>query len=415
MIITKEIILFLYEFVDKKEFDESLYYFEDKIKDLNIDTYEFVINIKNIIKKNLISQSKDKDLNLDDELIKNLLDLFLKKYKIIDDYRCNFVLSLYSIEEMSRIKSIELNNYYLSCASSHLRLYKKEECNEYNKFLLYFNKGKYIDLYELNIKYDLDECYITDILDFGNNQIIVLFINLIFLFKIENDNLIMVKFIKEKYKLIRCHKYGKSNILVGSEGNMVIYEIKNGNYFQKIVKYDFGNGFRQNYYYFFDKMIIVNNMSFFQIFTYNKIFKLNKLKNDYIISKYKRILICYIKKINKFVLEEFGIGKHKLILTDFDKIYDEIILPEQVVNIQEYSNNDEFIVLLFLSFNKYKIENDKIKLVFSTQIKKKDALQDIFHIMEIPGDKYILTGMNGYMIYKWDKNDEINDVNGDND
>ena len=70
MIITKEIILFLYEFVDKKEFDESLYYFEDKIKDLNIDTYEFVINIKNIIKKNLISQSKDKDLNLDDELIK---------------------------------------------------------------------------------------------------------------------------------------------------------------------------------------------------------------------------------------------------------------------------------------------------------------------------------------------------------
>ena len=35
--------------------------------------------------------------------------------------------------------------------------------------------------------------------------------------------------------------------------------------------------------------------------------------------------------------------------------------------------------------------------------------------MEIPGDKYILTGMNGYMIYKWDKNDEINDVNGDND
>ena len=76
MIITKEIILFLYEFVDKKEFDESLYYFEDKIKDLNIDTYEFVINIKNIIKKNLISQSKDKDLNLDDELISTIIIKF---------------------------------------------------------------------------------------------------------------------------------------------------------------------------------------------------------------------------------------------------------------------------------------------------------------------------------------------------
>ena len=69
MILIKEIILFLYEFIYKKEFDESLYYFENRIKDLNIDKNEFVIKLKNIIKKNLISQSKDKDLNIDDDLI----------------------------------------------------------------------------------------------------------------------------------------------------------------------------------------------------------------------------------------------------------------------------------------------------------------------------------------------------------
>ena len=52
----------------------------------------------------------------------------------------------------------------------------------------------------MNIKYAQDENYINDILEIANNEIIILFINLMFLFKIENDDFHMINLTQERNK-----------------------------------------------------------------------------------------------------------------------------------------------------------------------------------------------------------------------
>ena len=89
--------------------------------------------------------------------------------------------------DLSRIKTISLKDYYISCASDMLRLYKKNECKEINKFFLYSKKGKYIKLYDMKINFPEPENSINDILEIYKNIIIVLFINFIFVFKVENN------------------------------------------------------------------------------------------------------------------------------------------------------------------------------------------------------------------------------------
>ena len=106
-------------------------------------------------------------------------------------------------------------------------------------------------------------------------------------------------------------------------------------------------------------MIIINDKKCIKVFSIDKKFKLSNIKYDYIIRKYTRIKLCYMIKLDIFVLLEQSLSRYKLILTDFDKIYDEIIISYSSLNIQEFSKNDEFLVLHLEHFSKYKIENKR--------------------------------------------------------
>jgi len=413
MIITKELCIDLYEFLQIKDDIKKSEYLDKISAKLNISIDNLIEQIKEINSKKLFLEKKDKDLNLSEDSIETLFSLFLDNYKSFSKLIFFFELSRCNEEDLSRIKTIELKDYYISCASDNLRLYKKEECNELNYFFYYYNKGKNINLYDMKIKYVQDENYINDILEIAHNEIIVLFINLMFLFKIENDDFKMINYTQERYKLVKCKKYNEKQIIVGSEGYILVYEKKYNYSFQKIAIYNLNNKYRKNYY-FFNKIIMVNTYESIELFFIDKKFRLTKIKKDYIIPKYTRIKVCYMKKINMFVLLKNTLGKQSLILTDFENIYDEIMAPLYACNIQEYSKTDEFLLLFLEYFGKYKIENNKIKIVFLVKIKCNNNFKDFIHIKQISDDKYFITGMNGYLIYRYDKNDEKDLIDEEN-
>ena len=56
-----------------------------------------------------------------------------------------------------------------------------------------------------------------------------------------------------------------------------------------------------------------------------------------------------------FILLKNTLGKHSLVLTDFENIYDEVMASGYANNIQEYSKTDEFLLLFLEYFGKYKI------------------------------------------------------------
>ena len=411
MEITAELCVAIYDFLEK-EFNERLDYLEEISKKLNINTDELIKQVKEIVSNDLYSQRKDKDLTLSVESIKILLSTFLDNYKICKELEYHFFLSKIGNDDLSKIKTISLKDYYISCASDMLRLYKKDECKEINTFYIYWNKGKYINLYNMKIDFPEEENYINDILEIYNNIIIVLFINYIFLFKIENNNFNMIFSRSERFKLIKCAKYDSTKILVGSEGNLLIFEKMHNFSLQKIAKYDFRENIRKSYY-FFNNMIVVDNNLSIRIFSIDKKFKLTNIKKEFIINKNKLYKICYIKKYNMFILLENYLTGKKIILTDFDKIYDEKKLSIDANFIQEFSENDDFWILMLKEFCKYKVENNKLKLIFNFKIKKIDRFQEHFHILQISDKLYFITGMNGFIIYESEQNDEQN-VNNDN-
>ena len=411
MKITAELCVAIYDFLEK-EFNERLDYLEEISKKLNINTDELIKQVKEIVSNDLYSQRKDKDLTLSVESIKILLSTFLDNYKICKELEYHFFLSKIGNDDLSKIKTISLKDYYISCASDMLRFYKKDECKEINTFYIYWNKGKYINLYNMKIDFPEEENYINDILEIYNNIIIVLFINYIFLFKIENNNFNMIFSRSERFKLIKCAKYDSTKILVGSEGNLLIFEKMHNFSLQKIAKYDFRENIRKSYY-FFNNMIVVDNNLSIRIFSIDKKFKLTNIKKEFIINKNKLYKICYIKKYNMFILLENYLTGKKIILTDFDKIYDEKKLSIDANFIQEFSENDDFWILMLKEFCKYKVENNKLKLIFNFKIKKIDRFQEHFHILQISDKLYFITGMNGFIIYESEQNDEQN-VNNDN-
>lgn len=408
MNITAELLFALYDFIEK-DFNEKLDYLDEISKKLNKSTDELIKQIKEIVSHDLYSERKDKDLTLSVESIKTLFNTFLEYYKKCKEVQYHFILSEFQEADLSRIKTISLKDYYISCASDMLRLYKKNECKEINNFFLYSKKGKYIKLYDMEINFPEPENSINDILEIYKNIIIVLFINFIFVFKIENNTFNMINSTRERFKLVKCGKYENTKILVGSKGNLLIFE-KNYNFsLQKIANYDFGENYRKNYY-FFNKMIVVNNNISIRIFSIDKKLKLTNIKKEFKIHKNKRYKICYMKKFNMFVLLENYLIKKKIILTDFDKIYDEKKVSNNANFIQEFSENHEFWLLLLEELSKYKVENNELKLIFNVKINKNDFFQDHFHNLQISDKLYFITGMNGFIIYEYEQNDEKNSI-----
>ena len=117
-----------------------------------------------------------------------------------------------------------------------------------------------------------------------------------------------------------------------------------------------------------------------------------------------------MKKFNMFVLLENYLTKKKIILTDFDKIYDEKKISNNANFIQEFSENHEFWLLLLEELCKYKVENNELKLIFNVKINKNDFFQDHFHNLQISDKLYFITGMNGFTIYEYEQNDEKNSI-----
>ena len=404
MIITKELVISLYDYT-KKDIENKFDYLDEITKKLNISTEEFITQIEEIVSQNLYLEKKEKDLDVSESVLDTLFKLFLEHYTLSNELKRHFILSEYIEEDMSKIKTIELKNYYISAASDQLRLYIKNELPQEDSFLLPAKNRIYINLYEMDVNFAQPENYINDMLEISDNLLIVLFINLIFLFNIENNKFTMIKLLREKYKLVKCCKYDKRKIMIGNEKNILIYEILDNFVLQKIAIIELGIKYRKNYY-FFNKIIMVNTYESILLFSIDKKFQLTKIKKDYIIPKYTRIKVCYMKKINMFVLLKNTLGKHSLILTDFENIYDEVMAPLYACNIQEYSKTDEFLLLFLEHFGKYKIENNKIKLIFLVKIKCNNNFKDFIHIKQISDDKYFITGMSGYLIYRYDKNDE---------
>ena len=402
MIITKELVFSLYDYI-KKEIDEKFDFLDEITKKLNISTEEFIIQINEIVSKKLYLEKKDKDLDMSESLLETLFKLFLEYYNKSNELRRNFILTEYLEEDLSKIKTIELQNYYISSASDQLRLYKKKELVKEDSIISPQKNKISIHLYDIDIDFAQPENPINDMLEISDNLLIVLFINLIFLFNIQNNKFNMIKYLSEKYKLVKCYKFDKTKIMIGSEKNLLIYEILENFVIQKISIIELGIEYRKNYY-FFNKIIVVNNRKIIQLFSIDKKYKLTKIKKDYIIKKNTRIKIGYIQKLNMFVLLENCLTRHKLILTDFDKVYDEIEVSIKSNYIQELSQTDEFLLLFLENFSKYKIENNKFKLIFSVKYVK--DFPDYAHIMQISNDSYFVTGMNGYLVYKYDKKDE---------
>ena len=128
MIITKELCIDLYEFLQIKDNIKKSEYLDKISAKLNISIDNLIEQIKEINSKQLFLEKKDKDLNLSEDSIKTLFSLFLDNYKSFSKLIFFFEFSRCNEEDLSRIKTIELKDYYISCASDNLRLYKKEEC-----------------------------------------------------------------------------------------------------------------------------------------------------------------------------------------------------------------------------------------------------------------------------------------------
>ena len=406
MIITKELLLYMYEYIKIDDIPKKFEYLDEISKKLNINVKNLVEQIKEIDSKNLYEEKKEKDLNFNKDTLKTLFELFIKNYKNCEKIKIMFLLNEYNYYSLGLIKSIVLKDYYISISSDRIRLYKKENNYENNSFYR-LGKEKYIDLYGMNINFHLDEMSINDILEISNNVIIVLFINFIFIFNIENDNFNMIKYIKENKMLLKCSKYNEK-IMICSTSDLIIYEKKDDFSLQKVTNIKIGKIIVCSY--FFNNIIVTNDKKYIRIFSIDKKCKLSKIKNDYFIKNDTRIKICYMKKIKKFILLEDCLCRKKLILTDFDKTFDEIIISSLSHNIQEYSKDDEFLVLELDYFSKYKIENNKFKFVFQIHIIKVDKFQDNDNIFQISDDLYLITGMNVTVIYKYNKKDEVKEI-----
>ena len=183
-------------------------------------------------------------------MLDTLFKLFLEHYTLSNELKRHFILSEYIEEDMSKIKTIELKKYYISAASDQLKLYKKNELPQEDSFLLPAKNRIYINLYEMDINFAQPENYINDMLEISDNLLIVLFINLIFLFNIENNEFNMIKLLQERYKLVKCCKYDKTKIMIGSEKNLLVYEILDNFALQKIAIIELGIEYRKNYYFF---------------------------------------------------------------------------------------------------------------------------------------------------------------------
>ena len=159
---------------------------------------------------------------------------------------------------------------------------------------------------------------------YHKNDFKFIIFNFIFIFRIENNDFNRINLIKEKYYLLKCSKYDNKKIIVGSTSNLLIYQKNNAYSLQKAAKIRIWINIIN--YYFFNKMIVINDKKCIKVFSIDKKFKLSNIKYDYIIKKYTRIKLCYMIKLDIFVLLEQSLSRYKLILTDFDKIYDEIII-----------------------------------------------------------------------------------------
>lgn len=408
MLITKELILYIYNYIEIKDIQKRFEYLDEISKKLNINIDNLVSQIKEINSKNLYEEKKEKDLDFSIDTLKSLFNIFLEIYEACQKIKVSFILNEYSYYDLSRIKSIELKDYYISTACAQISSYKKVEFNVKDN-LYFLKKEKSIDLYEMKIDFAQYEEYISDIMEIADNIIIVLFINFIFIFRIENNDFNRINFIKEKYYLLKCSKYDNKKIIVGSTSNLLIYQKNNDYSLQKVAKIRIWMNIIN--YYFFNKMIVINDKKCIKVFSIDKKFKLSNIKYDYVIKKYTRIKLCYMKKFDMFVLLEQYLSRQKLILTDFDKTYDEIIISYSSLNIQEFSKNDEFLVLYLEHFSKYKIENNKFKVIFMINIEKKNNIfKDNFHIFQISNDLYFITGMNACFIYKYNKNNEVKEI-----
>ena len=199
MIITKELVISLYDYT-KKDIENKFDYLDEITKKLNISTEEFITQIEEIVSQNLYLEKKEKDLNVSESVLDTLFKLFLEHYTLSNELKRHFILSEYIEEDMSKIKTIELKKYYISAASDQLKLYKKNELPQEDSFLLPAKNRIYINLYEMDINFAQPENYINDVLEISDNLVIVLFINLIFLFNIENNEFNMIKLLQERYK-----------------------------------------------------------------------------------------------------------------------------------------------------------------------------------------------------------------------
>ena len=414
MNLSKQLFIDIYDFLDK-DINETSDYIEKMVKNFNFyNTDDLISQIKEFSSNDKFLDNIEEDLKgLGKDLISSVLKKFITKYDNYKKLEYQFYISHFNEQMLINIKTIELKKYYITCASDQLRLYKKEECIEINKFFIYEDKGKFINFYDMNIKFSEADCSINDMIKFSNNEIIVLFINYMFLFKIENDDLKIICTTNEKYKLIKCYKYNIEQVMVGTTENIVIFSKKN-NLFQKLSVFNLHECYSSFFitYFFFKNLILIYDTKYIRIFSYDKKFKLKKIKKDFKVENNTRIKICYMKKINMFVLMKNTLFQYKLILTDLEKIYDEIKLEIQFYNIQDYSDNDEFILLFSDFFNKYIIENNKFKLKYSFNIKKINIFHQNNHILQISDDLYFVSCISGYYIYKIDKiDDEKKEIN----
>ena len=107
MLITKELILYIYNYIEIKDIEKRFEYLDEISKKLNISIDNLVSQIKEINSKNLYEEKKEKDLDFSIDTLKSLFDIFLEIYEICQKLKVSFILNEYSYYDLSRIKSIE--------------------------------------------------------------------------------------------------------------------------------------------------------------------------------------------------------------------------------------------------------------------------------------------------------------------
>ena len=120
MLITKELILYIYNYIEIKDIQKRFEYLDEISKKLNINIDNLVSQIKEINSKNLYEEKKEKDLDFSIDTLKSLFNIFLEIYEACQKIKVSFILNEYSYYDLSRIKSIELKDYYISTACAQI-------------------------------------------------------------------------------------------------------------------------------------------------------------------------------------------------------------------------------------------------------------------------------------------------------